>query len=126
MEKRNRLAVTGVAIADCLGDDGIENNFNRYMADDTSKPMDIENIKKSIVEKGLLRKALTKYYDRSSMTVIDLVDKAINMADLDVKSDTEAPIMTGTTRGPITSTLEYFKLYWFEKWKEEFEEDPQK
>ena len=24
MEKRNRLAVTGVAIADCLGDDGIE------------------------------------------------------------------------------------------------------
>ena len=28
MEKRNRLAVTGVAIADCLGDDGIENNFN--------------------------------------------------------------------------------------------------
>ena len=57
MEKRNRLAVTGVAIADCLGDDGIENNFNRYMADDTSRPMDIENIKKSIVEKGLLRKA---------------------------------------------------------------------
>ena len=44
MEKTNRLAVTGVAIADCLGDDGIENNFNRYMANDTSKPMDIENI----------------------------------------------------------------------------------
>ena len=24
MAKKNRLAVTGVAIADCLGDDGIE------------------------------------------------------------------------------------------------------
>ena len=85
MVKTNRLAVTGVAIADCMGDDGIENNFNRYMSNDTSHPMDIENIKQSITEKGLLRKALTKYYDRSSMTIIDLVDKAIKMADLDGK-----------------------------------------
>ena len=34
--------------------------------------------------------------------------------------------MTGTTRGPITTTLEYFQAYWFEKWKEEAEEDPAK
>tara|TARA_B100001093_G_scaffold160658_1_gene152995 strand:+ start:8123 stop:9358 length:1236 start_codon:yes stop_codon:yes gene_type:complete len=121
-----RLAVTGVAIADCMGSDGIENNFDRYMKDDTSVSMDIDAIKSSIVEKGLLRKAMTKYYDRSTMTVLDLVDKAKNMADIDFKSDIEAPIMTGTTRGPITTTLEYFQSYWFEKWKEEHEEDPAK
>ena len=121
-----RLAVTGVAIADCMGSDGIENNFDRYMKDDTSVSMDIDKIKESVVEKGLLRKALTKYYDRSTMTALDLVDKAKAMADIDFKSDIEAPIMTGTTRGPITTTLEYFQAYWFEKWKEEFEEDPQK
>ena len=121
-----RLAVTGVAIADCMGSDGIENNFDRYMKDDTSVSMDIDAIKKSIVEKGLLRKAMTKYYDRSTMTALDLVDKAKAMADIDFKSDIEAPIMTGTTRGPITTTLEYFQAYWFEKWKEEHEEDPAK
>tara|TARA_A100001388_G_C28768054_1_gene502005 strand:- start:1123 stop:2358 length:1236 start_codon:yes stop_codon:yes gene_type:complete len=118
-----RLAVTGVAIADCMGSDGIENNFDRYMKDDTSVSMDIDKIKESVVEKGLLRKALTKYYDRSTMTALDLVDKAKAMADIDFKSDIEAPIMTGTTRGPITTTLEYFQAYWFEKWKEEAEED---
>tara|TARA_B100000242_G_scaffold264733_1_gene212447 strand:+ start:1436 stop:2671 length:1236 start_codon:yes stop_codon:yes gene_type:complete len=121
-----RLAVTGVAIADCMGSDGIENNFDRYMKDDTSVSMDIDKIKESVVEKGLLRKALTKYYDRSTMTALDLVDKAKAMADIDFKSDIEAPIMTGTTRGPITTTLEYFQAYWFEKWKEEAEEDPAK
>jgi len=121
-----RLAVTGVAIADCMGSDGIENNFDRYMKDDTSVSMDIDKIKESVVEKGLLRKALTKYYDRSTMTALDLVDKAKAMADIDFKSDIEAPIMTGTTRGPITTTLEYFQAYWFEKWKEEHEEDPAK
>lgn len=121
-----RLAVTGVAIADCMGSDGIENNFDRYMKDDTSVSMDIDAIKRSIVEKGLLRKAMTKYYDRSTMTALDLVDKAKAMADIDFKSDIEAPIMTGTTRGPITTTLEYFQAYWFEKWKEEHEEDPAK
>ena len=70
-----RLAVTGVAIADCMGSDGIENNFDRYMKDDTSVSMDIDKIKESVDEKGLLRKALTKYYDRSTMTALDLVDK---------------------------------------------------
>ena len=50
-----RLAVTGVAIADCMGSDGIENNFDRYMKDDTSVSMDIDAIKKSIeiLESGI-------------------------------------------------------------------------
>jgi len=42
-----RLAVTGVAIADCMGSDGIENNFDRYMKDDTSVSMDIDKIKET-------------------------------------------------------------------------------
>lgn len=95
-----KLAITGMAIADCMGMD-YETNFQNLLTDNFETPLDHQRIKDELVERGLMRRSFLRHFDPAALNVMYTTDEAIKDANLDLDIDRDAPVIVTTMRGPM-------------------------